>query len=61
MDQMIHLLEGNRMNSICLMTIEEPIIVLYDLTAIGYSTQVRTQAGLIADIARLIKAVSNTR
>jgi hypothetical protein len=61
MEQMIHLLEANRMNSICLMTNEEPIIVLYDLTAIGYSSQVRTQAGLIADIARLIKAVSGTR
>lgn len=60
-EQMIHLMEERAMNHICMVDPDQRVFLLFDFVAIGYSQQIHLQAGLVVEIARLIKAASDIR
>jgi hypothetical protein len=54
-EQMIHLMEMHSMNHICRVDRGKATFVLLQVTAIGYSRQIRLQADLTTEIAGLIR------
>lgn len=53
-EQMIHLMETFGMNHICRLDRTKTFLVLFDVTAIGYSGQIRLQADLVSQMAALV-------